>query len=355
MQKRFLEASARLPPNQKKPEKEEEHSVSISRPCRSYVRHIQLIVGGKSMRTTTIRKTTKTAALLLMSSVPMLAAAHAPSGAIFTTVADGSEVNFNIYGAKEDVYLDGGPGPGAPQTAAGLDDGTYVFQVTEPSGRTLLSTDPAQCRQFIVSGGIITSVAPSGECAHVTGVDIDHGAVTVQLMPYLDTPNPGGVYKVWIVEVGDFLADCAELGVPNGLAVVNCGRAPGNQHGFVPRHTKTDNFKVGTTNNLEIDTQFFNENGGLLDGRSVTWTDTLGSSNVKHSYSNAQIGVLHMAHVEAVEAGVHTITVADQPGCKVTKFFNESVEIWGPGAINVTVKHNDRVWTKYLTVYCDTQ
>jgi hypothetical protein len=303
------------------------------------------------------RKIAKAAALLVTSSFPMLAAAHAPSGAIFTTVADGSEVNFNIYPSKDAVYLDGGPGPGAPQTAAGLDDGTYVFQVTEPSGRTLLSTDPAQCRQFIVSGGIITSVAPSGECAHQTGLDVDHGAVTVQLMPYDDTPNPGGVYKAWIVEVGDFLAGCAELGVPNGLAVVDCGRAPGNMHGFIPRHTKTDNFKVGQTNNLEIDTQFFSEAGGLLDGRSVTWTDTLGSTNVKHSYSDSRIGVVHMAHVEAVEAGVHSITIADQPGCRVTKISDAwaETEIFGPGTIEVRVRNNDPVWTKHVYVYCDTE
>src|SRR5437763_13265065 len=104
--------------------------------------------------------------------------ASAPSGAIFTTVANGSEVNYNIYAAKTDVYLDGGPGPGAPQTAAGLDDGTYVFQVTDPSGKTLLSSDKAINRQFTVANGIITGVVPPG---HVTGVDIDHGAKTVQL------------------------------------------------------------------------------------------------------------------------------------------------------------------------------
>jgi len=126
-----------------------------------------------------------------------LAAGHAPSGAIFTTVADGSEVNFNIYPSKDAVYLDGGPGPGAPQTAAGLDDGTYVFQVTDPSGKTLLSTDAAQCRQFMVTNGIITSTDPSpASCAHVTGLDVDHGAITIQLVPYNDTPNPGGEYKV---------------------------------------------------------------------------------------------------------------------------------------------------------------
>ncbi len=72
-----------------------------------------------------------------------LALADAPSGAIFTTLADGSEVNFNQFPSKEAVYLDGGPGPGAPQLPAGLDDGTYVFQVTDPSGKTLLSPAPA--------------------------------------------------------------------------------------------------------------------------------------------------------------------------------------------------------------------
>src|SRR5687767_9792866 len=59
-------------------------------------------------------------------AAPVLA--NPPSGAIFTTVEDGSEVNFNHYPSKEAVYLDGGPGPGAPQPPAGLDDGRYVFR-----------------------------------------------------------------------------------------------------------------------------------------------------------------------------------------------------------------------------------
>ena len=41
------------------------------------------------------------------------------SGAIFTTTVDGAIVNENVhYLAKEDVYLDGGPGLNAPATAA---------------------------------------------------------------------------------------------------------------------------------------------------------------------------------------------------------------------------------------------
>jgi len=102
---------------------------------------------------------------------------------------------------------------------------------------------------------------------------------------------------------------------PNGLEVVNCGQSAGNHHGFIPRHTKTDNFKVGPTNNLEIDTQFIDDaTGQVLDGRGLTWTDTLGSTNNKYSY------VLpsghHFAHVEAVEAGVHGVTVSDQPAAR---------------------------------------
>jgi hypothetical protein len=231
------------------------------------------------MRKTHIRWLTVAAAAALPLAIAVSpAAASAPSGAIFTTVADGSEVNFNIYPSKDAVYLDGGPGPGAPQTAAGLDDGSYVFQVTDPSGKTLLSTDAAECRQFTVSDGIITSTAPSpAGCAHVTGVDVDHGAITVQLMPYNDTPNPGGEYKVWVTMLSDYACK-------TDLSLVDC-TVRGTKHGFAPADSKTDNFKVGGAP-LEIDTRFFpsGQFGNWIDGLSITHTDPLGGSNVKWSY-----------------------------------------------------------------------
>ena len=198
------------------------------------------------------------------------AQASAPTGAIFTTVVDGSEVNFNHYAAKEDVYLDGGPGPGAPQTAAGLDDGVYVFMVTDPPGKKILSTDNAGCRQFTVKTGIIIDVDPGGSCKHNTGTDIDHGAKTVQLFPYDDTPNKGGVYKAWVTKVQDYKCP---------LDKVDCN-VRGAKHGFVPADSKTDNFKVKARAIVEIDSQFFadtNGNGHLdgnesfIDGLSVTW------------------------------------------------------------------------------------
>jgi hypothetical protein len=301
--------------------------------------------------------------LALCSVLAVRVAAHAPSGAIFTTVEDGSEVNFNHYPSKEAVYLDGGPGPGAPQHAAGLDDGVYVFQVTDPSGKTLLSTDIAACRQFTVSGGIIVSTAPSS-CPHQTGIDEDHNAVTVQLFPYDDTPNNGGVYKVWVTFLQDFLDGCAELGVPNGLSVVDCGpKTGGNAHGFVPAHSKTDNFKVKETKVREIDTRFFrdlNANGyrddgePWIDGLQITWKDTLGGSNRKSSYYAPALNVFHEAHVEAVEDGTHTITLDHQPGCTVGGVFidGEWAPVDGPQSIEVVISKRDREITVFIDVGC---
>jgi cysteine-rich repeat protein len=155
------------------------------------------------------------------------------SGAIFTTLVDGSRVDANIYEAKTDVYLDGGPGNNAPVHAAALPEGDYYFMVTDPSGMALLSSDPIECRAFHVSAdGVIVSVIRASvggnACQHATGIDQDHadlGAITVQLMPYDDTPNPGGEYKAWATPVAAY---DASAGV----------------HGFIHRYSKTDNFKV---------------------------------------------------------------------------------------------------------------
>lgn len=176
--------------------------------------------------------------LLTLQSPPQIVHAAPPlPGAIFTTNVNGTRVNQNHFNDKCDVYLDGGPGENAPQGAAGLPDGDYYFQVTDPSGKKLLSTDPVVNRQIHVANGIITGNSGLGN--HLTGVDVDHGAATIQLCPYLDTPNPGGVYKVWVTPIGDFVGD------PN-LVDNTCGR--GCFHGFVPAASKTDNYKVKSTN-----------------------------------------------------------------------------------------------------------
>ena len=67
------------------------------------------------------------------------------NGAIYTTTFEGQTVNANTFSSKNAVYLSGGP---QNQNANGLPDGTYYFQVTDPSGANLLSSDPAVCRQL---------------------------------------------------------------------------------------------------------------------------------------------------------------------------------------------------------------
>lgn len=206
-------------------------------------------------------------------------------GAIFTTTPDGGVVNANVqYQDKREVYLDGGPPGHAPITAAGLPSGLYVFQITDPPGKVLLSSDPAKCRVVRIDGGIIKElVKPSdlpseygtltdyygsgnpGTACHVldgpdgvagasghhdTNIDVDHGAdgaIVVQMMPFLDTPNPGGVYKAWITPLQQYVAKGGTLDAQTSAAKVK-GNIVGyaRDAGFAPplNKVKTDNFKV---------------------------------------------------------------------------------------------------------------
>src|SRR5450756_1539030 len=74
---------------------------------------------------------------------PASVAADSLPGAIWTSFSNGATVNQNRYPAKSDVYLNGGP-----QNCgnSGLPDGDYYFQVTDPSGATLLSSDAIKFR-----------------------------------------------------------------------------------------------------------------------------------------------------------------------------------------------------------------
>lgn len=295
--------------------------------------------------------------VLLTASALVRLSAHQSSGAIFTTLPDGSAVNFNIYASKDLVYLDGGPGQHAPQWAAGLDDGTYVFQVTDPSGKTLLSQDIAACRQIVVTNGVISGlVAAVPPCPHLTGLDDDWNATTVQLMPYADTPNNGGEYKAWVTYLDDFLVACSDNGVADGLAVIDCGLGRrGNFHGFKGRHSKTDNFKVGG-NPLEIDTRFHDGSlgGSLIDGLMVTWTDTLGASNRKWSHWAPEQMVFHEAHVENVELGTHYITIENQLGCAVgaVAVGGKTLAKAGPQTVSVSVAKGFKGDTIFVDVAC---
>lgn len=114
---------------------------------------------------------------------------------IFTTNKTGTVVNQNQFNTSTDVYISGGP---QNQTHAGLVDGKYFFQVTDPSGKQLLSSDNAICRQLTVAGGVI--VGASSPCPHANGTFNPANSMTpVQLAPFATTTNPGLVFKVWLI------------------------------------------------------------------------------------------------------------------------------------------------------------
>jgi hypothetical protein len=242
----------------------------------------------------TTTETTSVTASLFAPSPPI-------SGAIFTTTPNGSIVNENVrYPAKRNVYLDGGPPRNAPASAAGLKEGYYVFQITNPNGRVALSEDPAKCRIIRVSSeGVIVELVlpntlpdldltnnytpiskkgpkggpkaqllsvtpchipddPEGAAGeheqHDTNHDLDHwsdkGAIVVQMMPFLDTPNNGGVYKAWVTPLQSYLDHDGNLSeIPSERGTVKeKGKDVGFKEdpGFGPPRSdvKTDNFKV---------------------------------------------------------------------------------------------------------------
>jgi len=261
------------------------------------------------------------------------ASAAAIHGALFTSDVDGN-VNVNIYDAKEDVYLNGGP-TNDNCAAAGVDDGVYVYKVTNPSGSTLLSTDTIDHRQFTVSGGVITAVndhpTDPGDCS----------SLQLQLAPFDDTPNNGGEYKAWLTPVGSFACS---------LDQVTCGNA---NHGFINSESKTDNFKVRGVED-EIDARFYDTFGNVLDQRKITWHDTLGASNTKWSYYDPARWILHEAHVEAPEIGTHYIKIENQPGCTVGKVFVDNVKTKKEGPQTVPVRITKTMKMKgTFTVFVD--
>ena len=151
-------------------------------------------------------------------------------GAIWTTDTAGT-VNRNIYNNRCDVYLNGGPvSSGAP----GLPDGNYWVKVTSPND-ILLGYSTSAIVQVV--DGRFVEVYKLWDIV----VKASNGK-----KGYDNTPNQGGVYKVWISQDSTFPSD----------------------------YSKTDNFKVinGSPNNigtLEI-SKFYDKNtNGIWDNGEI--------------------------------------------------------------------------------------
>jgi hypothetical protein len=178
-----------------------------------------------------------------VAALALAPAAHAVTGAAFTTFDDPAAcldgnapngINCNNYANKDGVYTSGGP------TTAGLGDGEYYFAVLTPGSQNggfiegadgnlsdqhaggttgdLGTGDEQSNRTFTVTGGVISSY-PSA--THATGTD-PQGHPVIQLAPYDDTDNPGGVYILAICKVGatspsDCKTDMFKVAPPDGV------------------------------------------------------------------------------------------------------------------------------------------
>lgn len=155
------------------------------------------------------------------------AVVYAVSGAAFTTfdpsvdglfksVCKNSQINCNIYGAKQYVWLNGGP------TANGLGpDGLYFFAVLVPGGQPDPNDGGAKNlsddydaytnRTFTVTNGEVSAYTgthwmDSGKkpnCLTKGGCAPDGQVPLIRLFPYADTTNPGGVYIMAICSLAE--------------------------------------------------------------------------------------------------------------------------------------------------------
>jgi hypothetical protein len=139
------------------------------------------------------------------------ASAVAGAGAIEVVDASGAPVAGNVFTSRDQVFFTGGPFDpnGGPLDAAcsigALPDGTYLYQVTDASGETLLSGSP---RTFEVSGGVIVSAEGASTAASPGAC----GSLIVSLSPFDRAPKGIGNYRLWVTPSANLQASSCGAG-----------------------------------------------------------------------------------------------------------------------------------------------
>jgi len=172
------------------------------------------------------------------------------TGAAFTTVdtdiqpgdhcqTGNAFVNCNIYDGKEFVWLNGGP---ASAQVGGA--GNYLFAVLSPAGQNSPNDGEADNLSDPTTGGDsylnrVYTVDANGNITGYTGSHQRDGN-KIQLIPYDDTGNPGGVYIMAVCAVGDAI-------LTDGVVTGYAGYPIQN-----PSACKYDMFKIGSTTPVPI-------------------------------------------------------------------------------------------------------
>jgi hypothetical protein len=122
-------------------------------------------------------------------------------GAIGTVGAGTPASPQQVFGRRSDVYLAGGPAGTPCRFTDYISDGKYYFQVTDPSGTLLFSTDPVSERAVTVKGGVISSYNGT---THATDGKTACGSLAVGLMPFADAGSQKAAYVVWLTAASNF-------------------------------------------------------------------------------------------------------------------------------------------------------
>lgn len=252
----------------------------------------------RSRGTTKFRLTFIVSSMVLLAAVMTSVALMAPlPGAIFTTDVVCNGTDLNIYANKNDVYLDGGP---AHQGAAGLPQGEYYVQVTEPDG-TLLGTSVGATDETPV---VVNAAGEFVQCYQLMSIvrrASNPGPFPVAPDGFDDTSNPGGEYKVWVSRVSNFAND----------------------------ETKTDNFKVA--------------NGGTVEQATL---------NVIKWYDTNTNGILDPTEVEIVGWEIHVGAQSSFPATAETKLTPVSIVV-SPGCY--TAQEGDATGWIHTTAKIDSK
>ena len=161
----------------------------------------------------------------LVSPVPIF-------GSIAAVAAGNPAALERTFARREDAFLSGGPVSSPCFFPAYLPDGQYYFQVTDSTGKTLLSTDVVSERAVTVKGGVIASY--DGKTHAVDG-KTGCGSLAVNLMPYADAGPQKAAYVAWLTSAANF--DGSTTAVDNV-----CGS--GCFHGFHADLSRTFAFRV---------------------------------------------------------------------------------------------------------------
>jgi serine-aspartate repeat-containing protein C/D/E len=161
-----------------------------------------------------------------------LAAAVPVFGSIASVASGTPAAPQPIFGRRQDVFLAGGPVSAPCRFAEYLPDGKYYFQVTDPSGNQLLSTDTVSERSVTVKAGVIASYDGA---THAADGRTACGSLAVNLMPFADAGSQKAAYVVWLTPAADF---------DGSVTAVDSICGAGCFHGFHPELSRTFAFRV---------------------------------------------------------------------------------------------------------------